>query len=162
TEGVEPAPPGRPNQFRYGRIAASGRYVAVVWHNGRGLHLFEADTGEVAQRIERPGREIITLLGAPNGNRIVTVEKDRPERPGRGGRADRPKGDARGGGRPPELNSHVNLWDPEQPEAPIKALDTPAPRTDPQQGGPSRLPPLVAISADLADPVVAVARMFEP
>jgi eukaryotic-like serine/threonine-protein kinase len=140
-----PAPPaglgGPPRGFwpAFGRIAAIGPYVAAVWHDGRGIRLVDAATGD-SFNLPTPGHEIVSLLTSTESNRILTIEHA-----ARDVRRPRPTEKARPPAAPDDF--WINLWDPEVREAPIATLALPAPASEAQRRG-LRPPPLVAISPD--------------
>jgi eukaryotic-like serine/threonine-protein kinase len=136
------------------RIAVAGPYIAVIWENGQGIRLFDSSTGDSFNQ-PMPGHEIVSLITSPDGQRLVTVERERV------------RDDARPGGpagKEGRISSYrINLWDPEHLEAPLAALmDPKAESRQSASDGPRRLgwPPLLAISPD--GETIATARSFDP
>ena len=150
--------PGVP-RIRPSRLAVVGSKVAVVWPDGKGVRLFDAETAAVVGNLALAGREVIALHAVADGQRMVTVEverapaEDESTERGRGGR----------GRLPRVVGVRVNLWNPDQAVAPIATLVTSKLDSGSTNGGLGGFPnvstPLVAISP--AGSTIAVSWMSE-
>lgn len=127
-------PGGRRRGWTQAGITAVGQCIAVVRPDGQGLRLFDATTGAPIRNLEMPGRRVLSVLAAPDGHRLVTLE-------------DIPRGGA-GGGR------EVCLYDPEQVALPLATLA----HWENVASAPGRNP-LVAIAPD--GKTVATSRFLE-
>jgi WD40 repeat protein len=110
-------------------LAAAGHGIALLAPDGQAIHLFDASTGAKISDLKLPGRRVLGFLTAPEGQRIVTLERAGATQPG---------GNA--GAR-----VEINLWDSEHTDAPLATLAKWG--TEPGQVGPPDLP-LAAISPD--------------
>ena len=155
--GTSPAAPRRTSGGQ--RLTRAGHGLAVVLPDGRGFCLVEPLSGTPFRTVNRPEREVQSLLADPAGRRLITIERiieDPVAQAMEGMSASDPT---------PSIEWQVNLWDLDHLDQP-KSL--PWARLGPVgpprgAGGRSRPPaptppipswPLVAISPDR--PVVAV------
>ena len=150
--GLGPAGQPNPNRGPGGRrIAASGTMVALVRPDGAGLRLFDlAAPGLPADDLPTAGLDVISMIAAPNGSNLVTL--DRPWRDDRG---------PGGGGRPEAEEIRVHLWDRNRSDAPRTTLALPAPNGEGQgqPGRPQSQRLLLAIAPDGS--TIAAARLGE-
>jgi len=133
--------PPRWNPWHVPSLAMSGETVIAVPPGGRGLLLFDRETGAQLPTLIAPDRRILSITAAPSGNRLVTIEV--PTQSERGPRE-------MGGGGPKMGEFQVRLYDPASFEQPIAVLA----RWRPSGG--QRDEPLIAFSPD--GETVATAR----
>ncbi len=141
---------GQPKgRFTYGgaatRIASTGDRVAVIRPDGGGVRLYHAASlASGAVDLPMKGHDIIAIVGAPDSQSLVTLERTARAEP------DEPRG------RPAPEEFLAFLWDRDHADAPKAPLPLPPPTLD---SFPFRRLPLLAVSPNGS--TIAIARPGE-
>src|SRR5208283_5393421 len=100
------------------RLALAGHILAVIRPDEEGLRLFDVRTGSPLHDLNRPGRQVLSVMANPASERLLTIENvpDPTRRP-------RPTPRSIPGTPPPEGEIEVILWDLNRIEEPVATLD---------------------------------------
>ena len=100
------------------RLALAGHILAVIRPDEEGLRLFDVRTGSPLHDLNRPGRQVLSVMANPASERLLTIENvpDPTRRP-------RPTPRSMPGTPPPEGEIEVILWDLNRIEEPVATLD---------------------------------------
>jgi serine/threonine protein kinase/WD40 repeat protein len=99
-------------------VAMAGRSFMLVLPDGHGLRLLDTTTGAPVRDLllpVMPGRRISSVIAAPDGHRLVTIEFVDP-------RSEHGRPNGPGGGPPHPPTIEYRLFDPDRIATPIKAL----------------------------------------
>src|SRR5271157_5675984 len=100
------------------RLALAGHILAVIRPDEEGLRLFDVRTGSPLHDLNRPGRQVSSVMANPVSERLLTIENV-PD-PARG---PRPTPRSMPGTPPPEGEIEVLLWNLNRIEEPPVTLD---------------------------------------